>query len=157
MYHFRGAPYYLNEQRKRLKGISDQLLVQAKYNKEIHHLSVLLGQLCERWHKAGKYGVQPIFGALELTHIKAILAEGEKDLQKLHLIAAASEMMLGEAYRAFGVDEPTRNYEVYAIRDDKVPPRAPAPGDMSASDFIETLPLGDGTVGAPDVALAGAI
>ena len=74
---------------------------------------------------------------LELAQIKGTLEQCELELQKLHMLAAASDAMLADAWQAFGL--PRRS-----SRDDI------SSGCSHATADTSTLPFGDGTVGVPD-------
>ncbi len=138
-YHYRGVPSFLDVQAKRL-GISPVLRDRARHNKEIYHLSVLLAQLCERYHKARKENGRAVFGAMEMRQIEGTLQQGEHDLEQLFMLAAAADAMLAEAYDAFGLRAPERGYSVADLE------QLTAPAQR----------FGDGTVGVPDAALVGA-
>ena len=89
---------------------------------------MLLGQLCERWHKARKEFNRPVLGQLEVNQVVGTLGQAEDRCKKLHMLAAAAAAMIDDAYKAFGIVRPKRIYEVM-------------------DDLPRTLPLGDGTVG----------
>jgi hypothetical protein len=133
MWRFRGTPHYLAAQAKRL-GITQVLADKARHNPEIYRLAVLLAQLCERYHKVPKEDGRPVFWPTELAQVKGTLEQCELELSKLHMLAATADAMLAEAWQAFGLDEPVRRFTVIC--------------DCGHAPF--TLPLGDGTVGAPD-------
>ncbi|MGO9920961.1 MAG: hypothetical protein ACLQIB_40520 [Isosphaeraceae bacterium] len=136
MWRFRGSPHYLDAQAARL-GLPKVLADRARHNAEIFRVQVLVSQLCERFHRARKEDGRPVFGGPELSQIRGTLEQAELELQKLHMLAAASTAMLDEAWEAFGIDKRKRPYEVMCDFDTGV------------------LPLGDGTVGvAPDAALS---
>jgi hypothetical protein len=127
MWRFRGTPYYLKEQARRL-GITQILADRARNNKEIYQVSLYLGQLCERYHRARTEQGKPVFHATELSHIKATLEQCELELGKLHALAGAAQAMLDEAWSAFGLDSPHRHFAV-----------------LSDYDTPFVLPHGDGT------------
>lgn len=131
MWRFRGSPHYLDQQAKRL-GITQVLADRARHNPEIYRVAVLLAQLSERYHGARKENGQPVFYQTELAQIKGTLEQCELELQKLHMLAAASDAMLADAWQAFGFPKRSRMFEVYSVAD------------------TFTLPLGDGTVGVAD-------
>ena len=58
MWRFRGTPYYLDAQGDRL-GLSKVLTDRARHNPEVYRVSVLLGQLCERYQRARKKEGRP--------------------------------------------------------------------------------------------------
>jgi hypothetical protein len=139
MWRFRGTPHYLSEQAQRL-GITQVLADRARNNPEIYRSSVLLAQLCDRYHRTRKENGRPILSVAERDQIRGTLGQVELERQKLHMLAAAAEAMLAEAYEAFDFDrDPTR----FAVSCDFDPPH--------------TLPLGDGTVGVADEDLDRAI
>jgi len=131
LWRFRGSPHYLDAQARRL-GISQVLADRARHNAEIFRVQVLVSQLCERFHKARKEDGRPVFGIPELAQVKGTLEQAELEVQKLHMMAAASQEMLNEAWAAFGLKLPDRDFKVSCEFDEPV------------------LPLGDGTVGVGD-------
>jgi hypothetical protein len=130
LWRFRGTPHYLGHQAGQL-GITQVLLDRARNNAEIYRVSVLLSQLCERYHKARKEDGTPVFGITELGQIKGTLLQCEQEAAKLHALAAAAATMIDEAWRAFDMGPPPRHFAVLSDCDTPAIP----------------LPLGDGTVG----------
>jgi hypothetical protein len=137
MWRFRGTPPYLTQQAKRL-GISQILADRARHNPEIHRVSVLLGQLCERCHRARKEDGKPVVSGPERTQIIGTLEQAGQESAKLHALAAASAEMIDEAWAAFDLGPPPRHFAVLCDFD---PPTIP-------------LQLGDGTVGISELTLA---
>lgn len=131
MWRFRGSPHYLDRQAARL-GITKVLADRARNNPEIFRIAVLLAQLSDRYHAARRENGEPVFGRLELAQVKGTLEQCEHELQKLHMLAAAADAMLADAWQAFGFPSQSRDFGVYTAVD------------------ISTLPFGDGTVGVPD-------
>jgi hypothetical protein len=131
MWRFRGSPHYLDQQAARL-GITKVLADRARHNAEIFRIAVLLAQLSERYHSAQRENGQPAFGRLELAQVKGTLEQCEHELQKLHMLAAAADAMLADAWQAFGFPAQSRDFGVYTALE------------------TSTLPFGDGTVGVPD-------
>jgi hypothetical protein len=131
MWRFRGSPFYLAKAAKRL-GVAQELVHTSRHNAEIFKLATLVSQLCEHWHRARRENGMPVFYAPELERLKSTLLRCELEVQKLHILAAAADEMLTEAWDAFGLTKPKRVFEV-----------------MSDLD-TNTLPLGDGTVGVSD-------
>ena len=132
LWRFRGSPHYLDAQAARL-GLPKVLADRARHNAELYRVQVLVSQLCERFHRARKEDGRPIFGGPEIGQIRGTLEQAELELQKLHMLAAASAAMLDEAWSAFGLSHDRRPFEVLCDYDTTI------------------LPLGDGTVGlAPD-------
>jgi hypothetical protein len=111
MWRFRGTPYYLDAQADRL-GISKVLVDRARTNAEIHRIATLLGQLCERYHRAPKEDGRAVVFAAELAQIQGTLGQAECELSKLHALAAAAAAMVDEAHRAFGLAAPQRSHRV---------------------------------------------
>jgi len=132
MWRFRGTPHYLGQQAARL-GVTQVLADRARNNSEIYRVSVLLSQLCERFHAARKENGKPIFGSPELGQIRGTLQQCEQECAKLHALAAASAAMIDDAWIAFGGGD-GRDFAVLSNHD--VP-----------------LPHGDGTVGATNGAV----
>jgi hypothetical protein len=133
MWRFRGSPHFLDAQAARL-GLPKVLADRARHNPEIYRVQVLIAQLCERFHKARKENGRPVFGKPELAQVRGTLEQAELELQKLHMLAAASAAMLDETWKAFEFAVPNRPYAVSCNYDTPV------------------LPLGDGTVGMCDAA-----
>jgi hypothetical protein len=132
MWRFRGSPYFLDRQAARL-GLPKVLADRSRHNAEIYRCQVLISQLCERYHRARKEDGKPVFANPELAQVRGTLEQAELELQKLHMLAAASAEMLDEAWTAFGLKSSERPYEVSCDYD------------------TPYLPLGDGTVGVPDL------
>jgi hypothetical protein len=133
LWRFRGTPHYLGQQTQRL-GVTQVLADRARNNPEIYRVSVLLSQLCERYHKARKEDGRPILPPPEMAQIRGTLGQAEQECAKLHVLAAASATMLDEAWAAFGGPAPARHFAVLSDYDSPIIP----------------LPNGDGTVGFPD-------
>jgi hypothetical protein len=138
IWRYRGTPHYLNQQGFRL-GVTQVLIDRARNNQEIYRVSVLLSQLCERYHKARKEDGRPVLHLTELGQIKGTLEQAEQECSKLHSLAAAAAEMIDEAYAAFAINQPERHY---AVLSDFDTPSIP-------------LPIGDGTVGIPTAAANG--
>jgi len=134
-WRYRGTPPYLSAQAKRL-GISQVLADRARHNPEIHRVSVLLGQLCERAHKARQQDGRPVLFPPELAQVRGTLEQVEQECAKLHALAASAAEMIDEAWAAFDLAPPNRHYAVLCDFDTPVIP----------------LPAGDGTVGLPAAA-----
>jgi hypothetical protein len=117
MWRYRGTPHYLAQQAGRL-GVSQVLADRARNNPEIYRCSVLLSQLCERYHRARKEDGKPVFGRPEILQIEGTLGQCEQEAQKLHALAAAADTMLTEAWQAFGLARPERPYAVACSLDD---------------------------------------
>ena len=125
MWRFRGTPYYLDAQGERL-GLSKVLTDRARHNPEVYRVSVLLGQLCERYHRAPKKDGRAMVPPAELAQIRGTLGQCEQELEKLHALAAASQAMVDEAHEAFGMEAPGRHFRVRCDFDD-----LPAPADLT--------------------------
>jgi hypothetical protein len=119
MWHYRGVPHYLAVQARRL-GVTETICDRARHNKEIYRIGILLVQLAERWHKARRPGDErPFFPGPELAQIKGTLGEAEKEVKKLHLLAAGAAAMLAEAHEAFELLAEPRGFEVLCEHDPK--------------------------------------
>jgi hypothetical protein len=138
MWRYRGTPHYLNQQGGRL-GVTQVLVDRARNNQEIYRVSVLLSQLCERYHKARREDGRPVLPLTEMAQVRGTLQQAEQECAKLHTLAAAAAEMIDEAHRAFDGAVPPRHY---AVLSDFDTPNIP-------------LPLGDGTVGIPTAAASG--
>jgi hypothetical protein len=125
MWRFRGTPHYLDAQGDRL-GLSKVLTDRARHNPEVYRVSVLLGQLCERYHRAPRQEGRAVVPPAELAQIRGTLGQCEQELEKLHALAAASQAMVDEAHQAFGLDVPERRFRVKCDFDD-----LPAPADLT--------------------------
>ena len=125
MWRFRGTPHYLDAQGDRL-GLSKVLTDRARNNPEVYRASVLLGQLCERYHRLPKEGGRAVIFPAELAQIRGTLGQCELELGKLHALAAASQAMVNEAHRAFGLEPPERHFRVHCDFDD-----LPEPADLT--------------------------
>ena len=136
MWRYRGTPHYLDRQGDRL-GLPRTLTDRAKHNAEIYKASVLLGQLCERWHKARKEDGVPVFLDSELEQVKGTLGQCELEAKKLHALAATAATMIDEAWRAFGLEPPARPFAV-SCELDKPPRPTAANGDAAAKPLKST-------------------
>lgn len=125
MWRFRGTPHYLDAQGTRLR-LAKTLIDRARHNPEIYRMSVLLGQLCERYHRAPKEGSRAVVFPAELEQIRGTLRQCEQELEKLHALAAASQAMVDDAHRAFGLETPGRHFRVQCDHDD-----LPEPADLT--------------------------
>lgn len=117
MWRYRGTPHYVDAQANRL-GLSKDGLKEAWGNAELHRVSGLLGQLCERYHRAPREAGRVMVIPAELAQIRATLGRCEREVEKLHALAAAAEAMLEEAHDAFGLDRPHRRYRVRCDSDE---------------------------------------
>jgi hypothetical protein len=128
IWRFRGTSSYLAAQAKRL-GVQPILAERARTNPEIYHVSVLLAQVCELYHRVPKEDGEPIFTVRDVERLAATIAQCEMDCEKLHMLAAASSMMISEAYAAIGAKVPRRPYRVCCDHDDARP--IPPPGETT--------------------------
>ncbi len=136
MWRYRGTPHYLDRQGDRL-GLPRTLTDRAKHNQEIYRASVLLGQLCERWHKARRQEGLPVFLPSELEQVKGTLGECEQEARKLHALAAAAAAMIDEAWLAFGLEPPARPFAVSCESDQPpVPDDPPRRADESSKHTL---------------------
>lgn len=117
-WRFRGVPHYMNPQGFRLR-VAQIIVDRAKDNKEIWRINTLLTQLCEAYHRMRKERPAAIPGPTEKASAMATLAEARRDLDRLHVLAATSEMMITEAYGAFDLTPPEREHWVVSIHDVK--------------------------------------
>jgi hypothetical protein len=111
MWRFRGTPHYLNAQGERL-GLSRVLTDRARLNAELHRISALLGQLCDRYHRAPKDGGTAVLPPAELAQVRGTIGQCEQEMEKLHALAGAAQAMIDEASEAFGLDIPDRHFRV---------------------------------------------
>src|ERR1039458_1004651 len=117
MWRYRGTPHYLADQAKRL-GVAQIMADRARNNAEIYRISVLLAQLCERYHRARTEDGKPVFERIELAQIKGTLEQCEQELGKLHVLAASAQSMLEEAWSAFALDIPDRHFCILSDYDE---------------------------------------
>ena len=89
MWHFRGTPPYIAAQARRL-GLSEPMAAHCKHNAEIHRVSILLGQLCDRWHRCRKEDDRPVVGPLDARRSRPRWDEAEDESLKLHALAASA-------------------------------------------------------------------
>jgi hypothetical protein len=121
MWRFRGSPHYIDQQGDRL-GVPKILTDRARHNPEIYRVSVLIGQLCERYHRAPKHGGCAVVLPAELAQIRGTLNQCEQELEKLHVLAAATQVIVDEATLAFGLAPPNRRFRVRCDYDDRAEP-----------------------------------
>ena len=79
-------PTISSQQAVRL-GITQVLADRARNNQEIYRVSVLLAQLCERYHKARKEDGRPVLPRPELDQVRGTLHQAEQECAKLHALA----------------------------------------------------------------------
>ncbi len=111
MWRYRGSPHYIDQQGDRL-GVSKILTDRARHNSEMYRVSVLIGQLCERYHRTPKDGGRAVVFPAELAQIRGTLIQCEQELEKLHVLAAAAQAIVDEAHQAFGLAPPGRHFRV---------------------------------------------
>jgi hypothetical protein len=116
-WHYRGTPHYLDAQARRLK-VSPLLAHRARHNPEIYHASVLMSQLCERYHRARTEDGRKVFEFRELEQVKGALDQAEGECDKLHALAATAQAMLDEAYAAWGLPAKVRHFQVLCDYDE---------------------------------------
>lgn len=132
LWRFRGTPHYLGQQAVRL-GITPVLADRARNNQEIYRVSVLLSQLCERYHKARKEDGRPVLPMMELAQVRGTLLQTDQECAKLHALAASAADMIDEAYRAFEIDLPQRHFAVLSDYDEATAPLASANGTANGT------------------------
>jgi hypothetical protein len=123
MWRFRGTPHYLDRQASRL-GITKVLADRARHNAEIYRVSVLLAQLCERYHKTRNEAGRPVWGFAERDQVRGTLQQCEQECAKLHALAATAAAMLDEAWVECGMDPGDRHFAVLCDYDPlpEIPP-----------------------------------
>lgn len=112
----RGTPHYLNAQAMRLR-IPQVVSDRSKDNRELHRLSSIMGSLADRYHSARKEDFVAILSVPEKNAVKGSLVEATKDAARLHCCAAAAWDMVDEAYQAFGIELPDKEFRVVSIHD----------------------------------------
>ncbi len=111
LWRFRGAPCYLDIQGHRL-GVSKVLTDRARHNPEIHRITVLVAQVCERYHRLPKEHYIAMAPPPELAAVRSTLAVAESEMAKLHVLAASAQAMIDDGYAAYGMAPPHRHYTV---------------------------------------------
>jgi hypothetical protein len=135
VWRFRGTPHYLGQQAARL-GITQILADRARHNPEIYRVSVLMAQLCERYHKTRQEAGRPIFNYGERGQFLGTLQQCEQECDKLHALAATAAAMLDEAYAELGLPAPPRHFAVLCDYDPL--PSIPLPaGDGTAANGVQ--------------------
>jgi hypothetical protein len=135
MWRFRGSPHYIEQQGARL-GVSKTLVDRARHNSEIYRVSVLAGQLCERYHRAPKTNECAVVLPAELAQIRGTLGQCEQELEKLHVLAAAAQAIIEDAHLAFGLDAPSRGFRVRCDMDDLPNPADLVPGTQHPTPIL---------------------
>ena len=139
LWRYRGTPHYISHQAVRL-GITQVLADRARNNQEIYRVSVLMSQLCERYHKARRQDGRPVLPLTELAQVRGTLEQAEQECTKLHALAASAADMLDEAWQAFDLDQPDRHFAILCDYD---------------TPSISPMLRGDGTVGPTAAVSAG--
>jgi len=143
MWRFRGSPHYIDQQGDRL-GVPKILTDRARHNPEIYRVSILTGQLCERYHRAPKDNNRAAVSPAELAQIRGTLGQCQQELEKLHVLAAAAQMIVDEAHRAFGITPPDRRFRVRCDFDAlaesaELVPKESSPSEVSSAMGERTL------------------
>lgn len=117
-----GAPYYLDQQRERM-GLPALITEhpRVKDNRQLNRISGLTSQVCTNYFQGARHGDSRGFAEHQLATVRAVLVPCEAEIAKTHAIAAASVEMVDEAYAAFGIDPPTRNYRVVVASEPVAP------------------------------------
>ena len=100
LWRFRGTPHYLGQQASRL-GVTPVLADRARNNQEIYRVSVLLAQLCERYHKARKEDGRPVLPAPSWPRSAGRCSRPSRNAPSCTRLAATAADMIDEAYRGF--------------------------------------------------------
>lgn len=133
-WRFRGVPSYLNPQGLRLR-VAQIIVDRAKDNKEIWRINTLLSQLCEAYQSMRKKG-QPVPNDQEKIAANRTLNEARKDADRLHVLAATADAMIGEACEAYEIPQAPSERWVASIYDEPkvvlAPPEPPAPPQNEA-------------------------
>jgi hypothetical protein len=116
-----GAPYYLDHQGERL-GLSTLITEhpRVKDNRQLSGISMTTSQACSNYFGAARLGDDRTFSAAQRATVMNVLAPCEAEIAKTHVIAAAATQMVDEAYAAFGIEPPHRNFSV-TVASDSVP------------------------------------
>lgn len=115
----RGGPEYLEEQAIRLE-VSQRVANEVKGNKQLHQIGTLLGQLQPRYYAGARRGEDREFSPVELKAVQGTLDQCEPEIARLHVLAAAAQAITDDAYRAFGLTPPVRQFAVTADSDQSV-------------------------------------
>lgn len=108
-----GVPYYLDAQRERF-GFDVRITEhpRVKDNRQLSKIGGLTVQVCTNYFGSPRRGEGREFPDWQLDAVRATLAHCEDEIARTHAIAAASVAMTDEAYGAFGLEPPTRNFSV---------------------------------------------
>lgn len=109
-----GVAYYLDNQRERL-GVSALITGHPRVqdNRQLARIGGTTVQICQNYFDAPRRGDDGRSWAdWQLTKIRATLDQCEAEIAKTHAIAAAAVEMTDEAYAAFGLAPPARNFSV---------------------------------------------
>jgi hypothetical protein len=151
LWRYRGTPHHLNGQGARL-GVTQVIVDRARNNQEIYRVSVLLSQLCERYHAARKENGVPVLGRTELAQVQGTLEQAEQESAKLHALAASSAEMIDEAYSAFEIARSPRPYGVACIFDAPIVPMSNGDGTVGHDDDVPHSNGDDETIERLDIA-----
>jgi hypothetical protein len=112
-------------------GLSPVVAKRAVENAQVRHVgSVLRGLSTSSFERFKKYGGQPpAYLPNELAQIRQALEVAELDVSELHLLAAAGEYFLAEAWAAFGLERKTARLSV-ALMPSSPPPPAADPAEL---------------------------
>jgi hypothetical protein len=125
LWRFRGSPEYLKRQTLKLR-IPPNAAHRLHEDKELHRFSGLLAELCGRYHglRVKDKGVA-VLNPIERDQFRASLMVAKGYLDRMHLMAAAAEESLAEAWKAFGIEAPEKEIWVATIYDEKPKPEEP--------------------------------
>ena len=76
----------------------------------MYRVSVLVGQLCERYYRTPKDGGRAIVYPADWRRSRVLSASASWNWRRLHVLAAAAQVIIDEAHRAFGLTPPSRHF-----------------------------------------------
>lgn len=106
-----GATYYLVNQGHRL-GVPGVIPEhpRVKDNRQLSKIQGLTGEVCSNYFQPRQHDRD--FTAHQIACARDTLTRCEAEVQKTHVIAAASVEMVDEAWRAFAMEPPSRSYTI---------------------------------------------
>jgi hypothetical protein len=122
VWRYRGVPAYVDNQARRFR--ATQLLAKVLHqNRELHKMEGQMGELSNRiMQQRGLPLNEP-----QIKDVMAILAQCERQVQGLHILAAAGAQAVDEAIAAFGLEMPPREYVVLSVFDEVAQTNGHAP------------------------------
>jgi hypothetical protein len=112
LWRFRGAPNHVGRVAREM-ALPDSFMIKMNKCPRIQDLNTLVAQTCERYHNIRMSRADCIeFSTQDKAVVGSTLKHGEDSISMLHCLAKASVDIADEAYKAFGIDLPERNFSV---------------------------------------------